>query len=62
MARAALEHRLRQRDMWKAEGLRSMKNLDKITKGLKFLDNVLEIIFSHERKIYERSLGGQKRK
>ena len=58
MARVALEHRVRQRKIWQAESLQRIKNLDKITKGLKFLDVVLETIYGHERKIYEKKIDG----
>ena len=42
--------------MWKMEGLRAIKNLEKISKGIRLLDDTLEIIFAHERKIYEKTL------
>lgn len=60
MTKARLDYRLKQRNMWKAEGLHTIKELEKYTKGLKFLDGVLELVFAGERKMYRRHLDRNK--
>jgi hypothetical protein len=57
---ALFEHRFMQHRMWKEEALRAMKNLDKIVKGIKLLDDVLETIFRGERKFFEKHLDRRK--